>query len=284
MSEWQRGEILALIGLLLTIVAVAAAIHTVPEDRKRRALGGLFGVVLAIAVLLLVGSQVPRQRNIAESNVATVPEPAQTSRGKGAPENLGKTTPVDETPLAPPQQRPAERSVPELSGSRVETSCEGPVTLLKPNSRLPLASNDPTLSVTRIARVSENVIVSMGNCYRTFTTVVCDLDIVRVNAPATLRFTDEGSYMRVQGQRYERPVFHLVDNLPVLRGGPNLQQSWSPQGVVKLAPCVTGRLKVMFANLPRKTSAIDEIVLIAGDEAGSEAAITFPNLAVGVDV
>jgi len=277
MVEWQRSEILALVGLLLTIVAVAAAIHTVPDERKRRTLGWLFAGVLLVAVILIVGPQLR-----SGDSTASAPMPTRVGSNDGRNSNLDRA----------PEPKPDVR-IPAPSGTseQVRTgrpaaaaACEGPITPLAPDSDLPLAKKDDSLAVVRTAPVGASVVISLGNCYRTVRTVVCDLDVLRVTAPSTLTFSGKASFIRVDGRQYGPPMFHLVGNLRVVGNNDTLVNGWSSHGVLKLAPCDSGRIKVAFSDLPRTTTAVDEIVLLAGIDPEPQVAISFAELAVAIDV
>jgi hypothetical protein len=84
MVDWQPIEIIAVIGLLLTFVAVGASIHAVPDELKRRALGAIFAVVVLIAIpWFLISRLTNRADRSTAKPVATPPsEPALRGRVK----------------------------------------------------------------------------------------------------------------------------------------------------------------------------------------------------------
>jgi hypothetical protein len=85
MLNWQRSEVLAVFGLLLALVTGLAAIHTVPDERKRRALSMLLVVAVIVGLLLLLAPELRNGRHQSDDKEAdftapTIAQPKQSRR------------------------------------------------------------------------------------------------------------------------------------------------------------------------------------------------------------
>jgi hypothetical protein len=314
MLDWQRSDVLAVFGLLLTLVAVGAAIHTVPDERKRRALSVLLAVVVVVGILLLLAPQLANRRReadekgvdftatIGRTDTGTTIESTATQVASTIANSspAGETTTSAQIAVTPEgttaggataaQKKAFEDAVTVLMRAEMmkqlqeeaKKPCGPPVAQQPPLLGLDAALASSSTSTTepastRVAHVSDGVVVTFGNCYRTVRSVICDLDIVSVTTPSAL--TLQRSFARVQGERSEPAQFVVVNRLPM---SGFVRDAWSSGGTVRLTPCATGRIKVWFPSLPRSTRLLDEVVLATSPNGESD--LRFVNITVTVDV